>query len=122
MGYGVEAGLIDQADALHHEDRHIVSNVIGTEDMRIDVGPPRKLKLRDTVLLGSDGLFDNLNVDEIVCHIRKGPLSDAAAALCQVLHRRMAGSDDGHPAKPDDATFILYRDSIDRQHVRKADT
>ena len=94
---------------MHHEDRHIVSNVIGTEDMRIEIGPPRTLRLRDTVLLGSDGLFDNLRVDEIVEHIRKGPITKAASAICESLQRRMSHSDDGRPSKPDDATFIVYR-------------
>ena len=38
-GFAVEAGFLDQRDALHHEERHLVSNFIGTSDMRIDMGP-----------------------------------------------------------------------------------
>lgn len=109
VGYGVEAGLLDEIEAMHHEDRHIVSNIIGSEDMRIEIGPPRTLQVRDTVLLASDGLFDNLSVDEIVAHIRKGPLTKAAGAMCATLRRRMSGAEDGRPSKPDDATFIAYR-------------
>lgn len=109
VGYGVEAGLLDKSEAMHHEDRHIVSNIIGSEDMRIEIGPPRTLQARDTVLLGSDGLFDNLSVDEIVAHIRKGPLPQVVGAMCAALRQRMSGVDDGRPSKPDDATFIAYR-------------
>jgi serine/threonine protein phosphatase PrpC len=109
VGYGVEAGLLDKSEAMVHEDRHIVSNIIGSEDMRIEIGPPRTLQRRDTVLLASDGLFDNLSTDEIVAHIRKGPLPQSAGALCIALRRRMTGAEDGHPSKPDDATFIAFR-------------
>ena len=49
-------------------------NVIGSSDMRVEVGPALQLAARDTVLLASDGLFDNLYIDEIVDTIRRGPL------------------------------------------------
>ena len=109
VSYGVEAGLIDDSQALHHEDRHIVSNVIGMENMRIDIGPPLKFRARDTVLLASDGLFDNLYTEEIVEEIRKGPLTKTANALRDTLARRMAGAESGLPSKPDDTTFIIFR-------------
>jgi serine/threonine protein phosphatase PrpC len=53
-GFAVEAGFLDERDALHHEERHLVSNFIGTTDMRIDMGAAVNLKPRDTVLLASD--------------------------------------------------------------------
>ncbi len=109
VGYGVEAGLIDDAQALHHEDRHIVSNVIGNDDMRIDIGPARKMNPRDTVLLASDGVFDNFYTSEIVELIRKGRLAVASKNLLSTLQARMAGTAVGHPSKPDDATFIILR-------------
>ena len=34
----VEAGWLDEEEALHHEDRHIVSNMIGAPNMRIEIG------------------------------------------------------------------------------------
>ena len=37
-GFAVEAGFLNQKDALHHEDRYLVSNFLGASDMRIDVG------------------------------------------------------------------------------------
>lgn len=109
VGYGVEAGLIETDDALQHDQRHIVSNVLGTEQMRIDIGPTFTLRPRDTVGLGSDGLFDNLRLEEIVDIVRKGPLDAAAQSLVDAVRRRMQGTESNHPTKPDDATFILYR-------------
>jgi serine/threonine protein phosphatase PrpC len=91
VGYAVEAGLLDEQEAMHHDDRHLVSNMVGTPDMRIEVGSSLRLAPRDTVLLATDGLFDNLNPAEVV---------DIEA---------------GHPSKPDDLTFVLYRRDFRRR-------
>jgi serine/threonine protein phosphatase PrpC len=59
-GFAVEAGFLDEREALHHEERHLVSNFLGTSDMRIDVGATVKLNPRDTIIVASDGLMDNV--------------------------------------------------------------
>jgi serine/threonine protein phosphatase PrpC len=109
VGYGVESGLLDEEDAMHHEERHLVSNAIGSGDLRIDVGVPIALAARDTLLLASDGLSDNLHMDEIVALVRKGPLRAAAQRLATRALERMAGVEQDAPSKPDDLTFVLYR-------------
>ena len=108
-GFAVEAGLLDEDEAVQHDQRHLLFNVIGASDMRIEVGTPLKLDSRDTVLLASDGLMDNLYVDEIVEVIRKGPLTDAADELVRRAVERMTGSDGISPSKPDDLTVMLFR-------------
>jgi serine/threonine protein phosphatase PrpC len=108
-GFAVEAGFLDQRDALHHEDRHLVSNFIGTSDMRIDVGAGVELRPRDTVLVASDGLTDNVHHDEIIEHVRKGSLAESAGAVAELASRRMAGTFEGQPCKPDDLSLILFR-------------
>ncbi|WP_425397169.1 PP2C family protein-serine/threonine phosphatase [Aeoliella sp.] len=109
VGYGVEAGLIDETDAMHHEDRHVVSNVVGTPDLRIEIGPERKLAARDTLLLASDGLFDNLHLPEIVELARKGPVHKACEALRSTARSRMETPVDGQPSKADDLTIVVCR-------------
>jgi serine/threonine protein phosphatase PrpC len=109
VGYAVEAGLLDAAEAIHHEDRHIVSNIVGSPEMRIEIGPSLTLAPRDTIILGSDGLFDNLHVEEVVQIVRKGPLPEAAQALADLARQRMLRPESGQPSKPDDLTFIVYR-------------
>lgn len=109
VGYAVEAGLIDHADALHHEYRHIVSNYVGFPEMRIEVGAILKLRRYDTLIMGSDGLFDNLHTKEVVQLIRKGALMQAAQRLVQLGQERMSNAVGGTPCKPDDFTFIMYR-------------
>ena len=108
-GFAVEAGFLDERDALHHEDRHLVSNFLGTTDMCIDVGAGVELRPRDTVLVASDGLTDNVHLDEIVERIRKGGLADSAAAVVDLADQRMAGAGSGQPSKPDDLSLILFR-------------
>lgn len=108
-GFAVEAGMLDQRDALHHEDRHLVSNFLGTSEMRIDMGAGVELRPRDTVLIASDGLTDNVHLDEIIERIRKGPLTDAAAALTSLASRRMGNAEGKQPSKPDDLSLILFR-------------
>jgi serine/threonine protein phosphatase PrpC len=109
VGYAVEAGYLDESSAMHHEDRHLVLNVLGNEDMRIEVGSILQLAPRDTVLLASDGLVDNLDRDEIISRIRKGPLGEAARVLAEDAWQRMVEPTDGAPSKADDLTFALYR-------------
>ena len=108
-GFAVEAGFLDEREALHHEDRHLVSNFLGTSDMRIDVGAGVELRPRDTVLVASDGLTDNVHLDEIVEQVRTGGLVDSAAAVVKLAEERMSGAVSGQPSKPDDLSLILFR-------------
>jgi protein phosphatase len=109
-GFAVEAGLLDENEAVQHDQRHILFNVIGSSDMRVEVGPSLQLAARDTVLLASDGLFDNLFIDEIVDTIRSGPLTEAADRLVERVQARMQGPEKtDQPCKPDDLTIVLFR-------------
>lgn len=109
VGYAVEAGVLDRIDAMQHADRHLVSNVVGMPSMRIEIGPTLPLAARDTVLLASDGLHDNLHDNEICALLRKGPLESVAQRIIHEAQSRMATSGTPAPCKPDDLTFILFR-------------
>jgi serine/threonine protein phosphatase PrpC len=109
VGYAVEIGVIDEREAMHHDARHIVSNVVGDPDMRIEIGPPLAMARRDTVIIASDGLTDNLHTGEIVEMIRKGPLESAAQRVVGEARYRMQHPSGDHPSKPDDLTFIVFR-------------
>lgn len=108
-GFAVEAGFLEDDSALAHHERHIVSNVVGSRDMRIDIGSPTPLNPFDTVLLGSDGLMDNLRVDEIIEIVCTGPLGSAVDAAASAASRRMAVHEAGQPSKPDDLTVLAFR-------------
>ena len=108
-GFAVEAGFLDKRDALHHEERHLLSNFVGTIDMRIDIGPAVQLRPRDTVLLASDGLTDNIQIDDVVEIMRKGPLAKAMESMIRLAHHRMISESTLQPSKPDDLSVILFR-------------
>ncbi len=105
VGYGVESGLLPEDAALTHDDRHIVLNLVGSEEMRVVIGPPVKMKPRDTLLLCSDGLTDNVGVEAIVNTIRTGRLDKKSTELLTLASNHM-DSADGHP---DDCSLILFR-------------
>ena len=109
VGYAVEAGLLEEDEAMHHEDRHLVSNIVGSAQMRIEVGPVLDLSSRDTLLLATDGLFDNLRVEEIVALIRKGGLEKASQDLVALCDDRMRKTKHGMPSKPDDLTMVALK-------------
>ena len=108
-GFAVEAGFLDEREALHHAERHLVSNFLGTSDMSIDIGAPVELRPRDTILLASDGLMDNVHLDEIVEHVRKGPADAAVDAVVSLARQRMQANGGKEPSKPDDLSLIVYR-------------
>jgi protein phosphatase len=122
-GFAVEAGLLNEEEAVQHEQRHVLFNVIGSPDMRVDISAAITLAPRDTVLLASDGIVDNLYVDEIVRIIRAGPLPAAADKLVAAARERMLKKSGDQPSKPDDLTIVLYRPVLKgrRKAKRSAD-
>ena len=109
VGFAVESGLLDESEAMHHAERHLVSNVLGAPDMRIEVGSQQRISPRDTLLLASDGLSDNLRIEEIVALLRTGPLAAACERLAELARARMHAPGEGEPCKPDDLTFVAFR-------------
>lgn len=114
-GFAVEAGFLDEKEALLHEERHLVSNFIGTSDMSIDVGAMVELKQRDTILVASDGLTDNIHTDEIRELVRAGPIGESLNAILELAQRRMTTELENQPSKPDDLSIILFRKSSSSQ-------
>ena len=108
-GFALQAGSMDERQALGHAERHVVLSALGHEGLRIDVGPERPMATRDTLLLASDGLTDNLTTSEIIELARKGPLVEVAERLLERAEERMAGGDPDVTGKPDDLTLILFR-------------
>ena len=109
VAYAMEAGLMNEDQAIMHEERHIVSNVLGYRDMHITISSPIKMACHDTLLVGSDGLFDNLHKQEIVEIIRKGKLSRSGEILAEKVRARMFSDESCYPSKFDDLSFILFR-------------
>jgi serine/threonine protein phosphatase PrpC len=108
VGYAIESGMLDESDAMHHDDRHIVSNLVGSRTMHIEIGPTQALAVRDTVIVASDGISDNLHLEEIVQLGRLGKPVDRVAALAALATQRMSQPTEDEPGKPDDMTLLIY--------------
>ena len=117
-GFAVEAGFLGEREALHHEERHLVSNFIGTADMRIDIGATVELRPRDTVLVASDGLTDNIHLHEIIDLMRSGPLQQALESIIKLATHRMTAEPSQQPSKPDDLSIILFRKAARQKQVQ----
>jgi PPM family protein phosphatase len=117
IGYAVKGGFLAEEEAIHHEERHMISNVIGSQAMHVEMGPTIRMAARDTLVLASDGLLDNLLPSEIVELVRTGPLDRAVGELVAVAQERMNASAGANatkeagdiPSKPDDLTIIAFR-------------
>jgi PPM family protein phosphatase len=114
VGFAVESGMLCAQEAMHHEDRHLVSNVLGDPRMRIEIGPSLSLHQRDTILIASDGLFDNLRIEEVTERARKGKLLPGITRLSELANQRMLGVE-GQPCKPDDLSMIAIRPNSNRE-------
>ncbi len=110
VAMAVEIGILDETEALVHEDRNIISNCVGATDMKIEIGPRIPMAARDTLIMGSDGLFDNLTSEEIVNAVRAGNLQRQTSQLIEITRLRMAKAD-GFQGKADDLTVLCFRQS-----------
>jgi serine/threonine protein phosphatase PrpC len=119
VGFAMEAGLIDETEALQHSELNLIFNVIGSSDMRIEIGSELPIAPRDTILLASDGLTDNVMQDETISAIRKGTMADSVRKLTDLTIARMTEQKPGQPSKPDDYTAILYRPLLTRRSKSK---
>ena len=108
VGYAVESGMLDEVDAMYHEHRHYVSNLVGSRTMHIEIGPSQPLAARDTIIVGSDGLYDNVHMDEVVQLGRIGKPLDRTTNLVKLARERMMQDDASQPGKPDDLTVLLF--------------
>lgn len=109
VGYALDSGWLDEREAMLHAERHLVSNVIGTADMHVSISSPIRLRLQDSVVLASDGLFDNLYVAEIIATMRRGRLSRVLREVVALCQRRMRHPLPGEPGKSDDLTILAFR-------------
>jgi PPM family protein phosphatase len=109
LGYALESGIINESEAMLHKERHLISNYIGSPDMRLEMGPSIEIDPRDTLLLASDGLSDNLYDSEIVELCRKGAILDCSRNLISECNKYMTQAATDRICRPDDLSFIIFR-------------
>lgn len=105
-GFGVAAGHIEQDQSLHAEDRNLVHYLLGEEALRVDYLYEPALNSGNLLLMGSDGLFDNLSHDELTDLCFPGSFEEAYQNIVEGLERKRSS---GHLIKEDDVSFVLLR-------------
>lgn len=108
-GLDVAAGRLTLDEARAHESRHLLVNALGTQDVGWEVGDATPIGTYDTLVLGTDGLFDNLGDEEIIDCLRKGSFEDGMRAMLERNAARMEESRGAWPGKPDDVAVLAYR-------------
>lgn len=108
VGYAEVSGWMNEDFALRHEERHIVTNVLGIEDLKIEFAQSSRLSKGDIVLMASDGLSDNLKQAEIISCMAEKNLEAVLEKLVTMSRNRMKNLDQAF-AKPDDLTVMLFQ-------------
>lgn len=109
VGYAVASGFFKEQQGIHHESLHLLSNAVGTPSMRLEIGTTAGFEPGDTLLIGSDGLFDNLLTREIGEFTRQANLLAAVSEMVGTAMQRMSEPSVQHPSKPDDLTVVAFR-------------
>jgi len=105
VGYLIQGGSINQEESLDDPNRHFVSNLIGDESIRIESTSKTEIKKGNTLIVGSDGLFDNISHDELTQILTQGPFDKSFETLVEICNKR----DPELWRKDDDISFIILR-------------
>lgn len=109
---------ISERSALTHPQLNIVNNVLGHRDFYvahflskdiIKTNSSHKVSKYDTLLLASDGIFDNYISKELSNIIRAGSLLEVAQSLCSSIEQNINIINKQTLLKQDDVSFILCR-------------
>jgi serine/threonine protein phosphatase PrpC len=109
VGYAVESGMMKPLEAMFHADLHLVSNILGQDQMRIDIGPTLTVDENDRIVIASDGLFDNVGSEEIVKRLTDRSIVEGIAKVTRLASRRMREDLKTKPSKPDDLTVVAFQ-------------
>ena len=105
VGHAIESGHISQTESLEHDHRHIVNNMLGDPAIRIETTTRFEIKKGHTILLGSDGLFDNIDHDRLTEILSGGNFQDSFQSLLDLIGSRRGDN----WIKDDDISLIVLR-------------
>ena len=104
VGYKVESGILDQEASLDDPERNVVNNMMGDPSIRIEVASKLILKKGHTIIIGTDGLFDNISHEKLLNLMGTGSFEKSFEDLTQLCSER--GED---WKKDDDIAFVVLR-------------
>jgi serine/threonine protein phosphatase PrpC len=109
VGYAVASGFFQEHQAIRHESLHLLSNAVGTASMKLEIGTTAGFEPGDTLLIASDGLFDNLLTREVGELVRGEDLLGSISQMVGIACSRMAEPSAENPSKPDDLTVVAFK-------------
>jgi PPM family protein phosphatase len=110
VGYALASGLFTQAQANAHPENHFVTHLLGAgENTNIEMSTPMHLAPYDSILLATDGLFDNVVFTDLAEQIRKGEHQTVSGQLTEMVQTQKNSLSGKHFKKDDDISFILCR-------------
>ncbi len=104
-GLKVRAGVTTQAEALSDPDRNLVNNLMGDEFIKIESTTGISIKKGHTILIGTDGLFDNLSHEQLTEIVGKGSFDKSFEELANIC----SVQDSETWLKNDDIGFVIIR-------------
>ena len=104
---GLQCGFLQPDQEENLDYRSLVTNMVGSRDTTLEVSAAHQIDRFDMILVGSDGLFDNLPAPEICAIIHGQPVEKAASALVAKARQCMAAAEKDDRYKIDDLSFIL---------------
>ena len=105
IGYQVEAGLIEQEASLDNPERYLVDNLLGDKAIRIEATTKMEMKKGHSLIVGTDGLFDNLSHRELASIVSKGSFEDGFMELFEYCSTQKSEN----WKKDDDISFIYLQ-------------
>ncbi|MFG1494767.1 PP2C family protein-serine/threonine phosphatase [Halobacteriovorax sp. GFR7] len=105
VGHMVKAGVLGQEESLAHPERNYVNNLMGDDVIKIESTSGASIKKGHTILIGSDGLFDNIPHDSLTELIGQGIFDKSfenLAEFCKIQNEEAW-------LKYDDISFIAIR-------------
>lgn len=104
-GLKVEAGVISQEDSLTDPERHIVNSFLGDSIVKINSTTSFELKKGHTILLGTDGLYDNISHQRLCDMISGGSFEKSFEKLVNFCESK----EKTEWLKDDDIAFFYLR-------------
>ena len=103
IGYQIEAGIMNQEDSLEEDDRYQVNNMLGDQHIRIESTNKISMKKNQTLIVGSDGVFDNISHVELGELIHGSSFDDSFKSIVN----RCLDTESEKWIKDDDIAFLL---------------
>jgi serine/threonine protein phosphatase PrpC len=104
VGHKIQAGVLEQKKSLEDPNRYSVNNLLGDETIRIEATSKMLLKKGHTILIGSDGIFDNIPHQELTDLLSGGSYEESFDTLVKRCQDR-----GDKWLKDDDISFVLIR-------------